>query len=487
MKMTLSMSLPKADAYLLPIGPGMCRNISLGKELDEAVDLALNRGLLAQRRGGLWTLTMPYRGTIVSIVCVRMDPDSTPRQQLLDAAPAFRRCKELKAQNLAVCLDNLSELDLSILFRLPLLVDYVYDRFKTSPTPPQFQQVTFVTRCSGLEMLLSEGIVCAEATLTARELCNQPASVQTPESLGMEAERLGREYGFETQLLSRQEITDLGMESYLAVARGAHNAPPVLIVMRWNGRPDGPVLGLIGKGVVYDSGGYSLKSGASMKTMFDDMGGAAAVIGAMCAAARQNLPIRVVGVIAACENRISNDAYAPGDVIGSMCGKHIEVLNTDAEGRLTLADAITYAIRKEGCSKLLDIATLTGAAKGAVGRHTAAVMASDEVLWSCLSRASSQSAEKIWRLDTDEELMSVLSSTVADLKNSNPGNTYGGGTIVAGLFIREFTEHLPWIHVDMAPVNYRADGESFCAKGATGYGAALLYYFMKNLCEEEPS
>lgn len=271
------------------------------------------------------------------------------------------------------------------------------------------------------------------------------------------------------------------MESFLAVARGAKNTPPVLIVMRYLQGGDAPIIGYVGKGIVYDSGGYSLKSNANMKNMFDDMGGAAAVIGAMSAIANQKLPVNVVGVIAACENKLSYDSYTPGDIIGSMAGKSIEVTNTDAEGRLTLADAITYAIRKERCDILVDIATLTGAAKAAVGKYSSAVITNDDVLYAALRHAAYCSSEKVWRLDADEEMRVCLNSSVADIKNASGATTDGGGCILAGLFLQEFTEKKPWLHIDMAGVNFRAEPPAFSASGATGYGAALLFYLAREL------
>ena len=193
--------------------------------------------------------------------------------------------------------------------------------------------------------------------------------------------------------------------------------------------------------------------------------------------------MNVIAVVAACENRVSGDAYVPGDILFSMNGKTIEMLNADAEGRLTLADAITYAIRKEGAGAIIDIATLTGAAKGAVGGRSAAVLSNDDELYEEVLEASRISCEKIWRLPADKELFPVLQSEVADIKNSNPGNTMGGGTIVAGLFLQEFVESHPWVHVDMAPVNWAADGNAYCIHGATGYGVSLLYETVKIIAE----
>ena len=211
--------------------------------------------------------------------------------------------------------------------------------------------------------------------------------------------------------------------------------------MRYLNGGDSPRIGLVGKGIVYDSGGYSIKTTPGMKNMFDDMGGAAAVIGAMTAVADQKLKANVIGVIAACENKIAADAYVPGDIIGSMSGKTIEVISADAEGRLTLADAVTYIQRKESCRFVADIATLTGSAKTAVGKYSAAVLTNNEELYTSAREASRLSAEKIWLLDNDREMLPCIKTPVADLKNAGNATMDGGGCMLGGMFVGEFIEN----------------------------------------------
>ena len=213
--------------------------------------------------------------------------------------------------------------------------------------------------------------------------------------------------------------------------------------------------------------------------MHGDMGGAAAVIGAIRAIALEKLPVNVIAVVAACKNMISGDAYVPGDILFSMNGKKIEMLNSDAEGRLTLADALTYAIRKENAGSIIDIATLTGAAQGAVGVRSSAVFSNDEELYAEVEEASERACEKIWRLPLDKELFPVIESEVADIQNSAQGSTMGGGAIVAGLFLQEFVEDHSWVHVDIAPVSWESKDIDYSIKGATGYGVSLLYETVK--------
>lgn len=485
MKQTICRAFPAADAYIVPCMTPPARTVSLGEALDAAIDVAIAARFDAST-GAMTELTLPVDGRLATVILFGLgEALPTPRKLYVSLAKAFRRCKELGARSLAFALDNAPALrDDADLFetvcRLPELVNYTNVGLKTNPSPKAFEEVSFVTAADGLEARMLAAADCARGTVYARLLTNEPASVQTPESLGEHARRLGSEYGFDVEILHQPEIEEIGMKCFLSVARAARNTPPVVIVMRHMHGGDAPTVAFIGKGIVYDSGGYCLKSNANMKNMFDDMAGAGAVIGAMTAIAKQNLPVNVIGVIAACENRISFDAYGPGDVIGSMSGKTIEVGNTDAEGRLTLADAVTFAIQKEKCDVIVDIASLTGAAKGAVGKYSSAVMCSDDALFDAAKAAAFQSCEKIWRLDTDCEMAASLDSAVADIRNV-AGPEDGGGCIVAGLFIQAFTEKKPWLHIDMAGVNYRAEAPAFSSKGATGYGAALLFYLARNL------
>jgi len=268
------------------------------------------------------------------------------------------------------------------------------------------------------------------------------------------------------------------MEAFLSVAKGSENGPR-LIVMRYFGDESkkDDVLGLVGKGLTYDSGGYSIKPTSSMDTMKSDMGGASSVIGAISAIAKKKLKINVVGVIAACENMISGAAYKPGDIIGSMAGKYIEVLNTDAEGRLTLIDAVHYIIEKEKVNKVIDVATLTGAALVALGLTTTAVVSNNDEFYKKLENASFKADEKVWRLPAFEEYKKLIKSDIADLKNI--GGRYAG-TITAGLFIGEFVQNKPWLHLDIAGTAWSEKEAGYYSKGGTGVGVRTLYYLAKN-------
>lgn len=327
------------------------------------------------------------------------------------------------------------------------------------------------------EAVVEEAVMLSEGTIIARDLVNEPANIMIPSLLADEAVRLGKEFGFEVEVKGLKEIEELGMEAFLNVAKGSINEPK-LIVMRHFGEPDNrdKRLALVGKGLTFDTGGYSLKPSTSMDTMKSDMGGAAAVIGAMCLIAQKNVKKNVVAVVAACENAISGGSYKPGDIIGSMGGKNIEVLNTDAEGRLTLVDAVTYAIRKEGASEVVDIATLTGAALVALGTTATGVVTNNDEFYNDLEKASSLTGEKVWKLPAFEEYKKLIKSDIADLKNVGGRHA---GTITAGLFIGEFVEGKPWLHLDIAGTAWLGSAVDYCPKGATGEGARILYELAK--------
>ncbi|MGL4875060.1 MAG: leucyl aminopeptidase, partial [Clostridium sp.] len=288
----------------------------------------------------------------------------------------------------------------------------------------------------------------------------------------------GKDYGFEVEVFEKDKIEEFGMEAFLAVAKGSKKKPR-LIVMRYFGDANNreKTIGLVGKGLTFDTGGYSLKPSASMDTMKSDMGGAAAVAGAMALIAKRKLKVNVISVIAACENAISGNAYKPGDIIGSMKGTTIEVLNTDAEGRLTLVDAVTYIQEKENVKEVIDLATLTGAALVALGDTTSAILSNNDEFFKELEEASLRTGEKLWRLPTFDEYRELIKSDIADLKNI--GGRYAG-TITAGLFIEKFiNEGNSWIHMDIAGTAWTDSPKPYKAKGGTGIPVNTLYEMVK--------
>jgi len=322
---------------------------------------------------------------------------------------------------------------------------------------------------------LKLGQSLGEATNLARDLVNEPANVMTPERLAQEAQAAGEKYGFAVEVLEEEAVEELGMEAYLAVAKASANRPR-LIIMRHLGDPANPdqVLGLVGKGMTFDSGGLSLKQAKGMEAMKFDMAGAAAVIGAMSALAREQVRLNVVAVVAACENLISSRGYRPGDIIGSMAGKTILVESTDAEGRLTLADAVHYIITKENASVVVDVATLTGAVIVALGNLTTGVLTNDDSLYQRLQQAAEKSGERIWQLPGFPEYKEQNKTPYADLRNVGGREA---GTITAGLFVAEFVQDRPWLHLDIAGTAFSEKDGAYMVQGATGVGVRLLYHF----------
>ena len=326
---------------------------------------------------------------------------------------------------------------------------------------------------------LQETLHVVEGVQLARDLVNEPSNIIYPESLAKQVEEIGKDAGFEVEVLEEEAIKALGMKAFLAVGSSSENKPR-LIVMRYMGEPESQeILGLIGKGITYDTGGYSLKPTDSMKTMHSDMGGAGAVIGAMSAIAKNKVKKNIVGVVAACENAISGGSYKPGDIIGSMDGKTIEILNTDAEGRLTLADAVTYSIEKEKVTEIIDVATLTGAALVALGTTTTAVVTNDAGFYERLQEAAQKTGENFWELPNHKDYHKLIKSEIADLKNVGGRNA---GTITAGLFIGEFVKDLPWLHLDIAGTAWVDSTEGYLIKGATGVPVRTLYALVEAPC-----
>jgi leucyl aminopeptidase len=358
---------------------------------------------------------------------------------------------------------------------------YKFDRLLSKKSESNLKDVYILDNSDeDLELGINEGLAIAKAVNFARDLVNEPANVLTPTELARRTYDTGIAHGLHVEIHNKEYIMANKMDAFWSVAKGATEEPK-LIIMRYEGNPDSDrIFGLVGKGLTYDSGGYCIKTADGMVTMKADMGGSAAVIGAMLAISQLKPRINVTAVVAACENMISGDAYRTGDIIGSMAGKTIEVLNTDAEGRLTLVDAIHYIIEKEKVFGLLDIATLTGAQVVCLGTTASAVVTNDEALLEALEAASEHTGEKIWQLPNFEEYKELLKSEIADLKNVGGREA---GTITAGMFIEEFVQGKPWLHVDMAGLALARKAVDYTPSGATGWGVRLITSLIENLEE----
>ncbi|MBU5592117.1 leucyl aminopeptidase [Clostridium sp. MSJ-4] len=406
-------------------------------------------------------------------------------------AKALKKVKELKLNNVLVKMFESNEVCIKrrvkAIYEGMILANYKFDKYLSEKKESSIKEV-FIKGIKEedkvkAEEALGEAKVLASAVIEARELVNEPANFLDPKELAKRAKNIGKEYGFQVEVHEKDKIEELGMHSFMEVAKGS-SRDPRLIVMRYFGDEANKedILGLVGKGLTYDSGGYSIKPTDGMVTMKSDMGGAAAVIGAMASIAKMKLKINVVAVVAACENMISGKAYKPGDIISSMAGKTIEVLNTDAEGRLTLIDAVHYAIEKEKASKVVDVATLTGAVLVALGNTTTGVVTNNNDFYKELEKASELSGEKVWQLPAFDEYKKLIKSDIADLKNIGGRNA---GTITAGLFIGEFVQNKPWLHLDIAGTAWSESEKEYLSKGGTGAGVRILYYLAKEKsCKE---
>jgi len=321
-----------------------------------------------------------------------------------------------------------------------------------------------------------QGQIVGEATTYVRDLCNHPSNVVTPTYIANEAKKVARERGVRCTVLDRPQMERLGMGAILGVAQGSHE-PPKFVILEYRGGPRGerPVV-LVGKTITFDSGGISLKPADNMEQMKADMTGGAAVLAAVRAAARLRLRLNLVAVIPATENMPGGHAIKPGDVLRSLSGKTIEVINTDAEGRLILADGLTYAQRFKPAA-LVDIATLTGACVVALGNHAIGVLGNNEPLIGELKDAGERCGERVWQLPLWEEYYEQIKSDVADVKNTG-GRP--GGTITAAAFLSKFAGDAVWAHLDIASTDWSERERAYIPKGATGVGARLLIQFLCN-------
>jgi leucyl aminopeptidase len=353
------------------------------------------------------------------------------------------------------------------------------DTYKSDRKDQQIDSLTVVA--SGdqtrLQSALDEGRIIGESQNFTRELVNEPSNHMTPTILADRAKKMAQEVGLKCEVYGADKIKELKMGAFWGVSQGS-DEPPALIVLRYEpaGAPPSPVLGLVGKGITFDTGGISIKPADGMEKMKYDMAGGAAMIGAMRAIALLKPKGKVISVICASENMPSGKAQKPGDIQIAMSGKSIEIINTDAEGRLVLADGLHYA-KQLGCTHLIDAATLTGAVVVALGYVNAGVFANDDPMYDRFTRALVGAGEKFWRLPLDEEYREVIKSNIADIVNS--GGRYGGA-VNAAMFLKEFAEETPWLHLDIAGTAWMEENKPWIAKGPTGIAVRSLVEFARN-------
>jgi len=401
---------------------------------------------------------------------------------------AGRKVRELKVKSLSVqAFDSgfggvrLSESSQAMVEGI-LLSLYRLDRYKTEheDEPVALDRITlWKEKRKGMGEVkrgTADGEISAWATNLARDLANRPGNYLTPTRLAEEATKLARENKLKCTVLSEPELKKLKMNTFLAVAAGSKEPPKLIVLEYVPARKRANTVALVGKGITFDAGGLSLKSTENMLEMKTDMTGGAVVLATLVACAKMKLPLHVIGVIPATENLPSGTALKVGDIITSHSGKTIEVLNTDAEGRLILADGLSYA-RSFKPDAIVDVATLTGTIKLALGTFCAGLFGNHSGMKTQMLKAGELSGERVWEMPLWDDYRPLLKSDLADMKN------VGGrpaGSIVAAKFLETFVGDLPWIHLDIAGVDVNEKDDSYHSKGATGFGARLLLQFLKD-------
>jgi len=352
------------------------------------------------------------------------------------------------------------------------------DTYKSDRKDQMIDQLTIVA--SGdqgrLQAAVDEARIIGESQNLTRTLVNEPSNRMTPTVLADHAKKMAQEVGLKCEVYGADKIKELKMGAFWSVAQGS-DEPPALIILKYEpaGAPEKPVLGLVGKGITFDTGGISIKPADGMEKMKYDMAGGAAMIGAMRAIALLKPKVKVTAIVCATENMPSGKAQKPGDVQIAMSGKSIEIINTDAEGRLVLADGLYYA-RQLGCTHLVDAATLTGAVVVALGYVNAGIFANNDELYDRFRKAEDQAGEKFWRMPLDDEYKEVIKSSIADIVNS--GGRWGGA-VTAAMFLKEFAEDTPWLHLDIAGTAWTEDAKPWIAKGPSGIAVRSLVEFVK--------
>lgn len=498
----------RADLLAVPLVAGAPTSRELG-ELDAATGGKLLREIRKRaadpsKQGavGLYQTHGELRADVIAVIGVgRVDAgrDLAPDVWRRFAGQAVEAARGVRAKTLAISVGSARAgaggfAALGAAVEGATLAAYQIDGFKSSRPGFRVERCTIVGAAASREATraVERATTIAAATCFARDLINGPAEQVTPDHLGRTAKRIAREGGLTAHVYGPEDMKRLKMGAILAVGRGSRNEPRLIeLIYHPPGRPRagtgaaGPVA-LIGKGITFDSGGLSLKPPGSMEIQKRDMAGGAAVLGAMQAIAALAPDIEVRGYVASAENMPDGRAYRPGDVLRTFTGKTVEVLNTDAEGRLVLADALGYAAaggfgRRVKPRWMVDLATLTGAVTTALGRSIAGLMGTDAELVRRLIEVGRDSGEPMWELPLVDEYVSGLDSPIADLKNTGDGTA---GTIYGGLFLREFAGGLPWAHLDIAAVAFADKPRPYVPRGAVGWGVRTLVGLVERAARE---
>ena len=366
------------------------------------------------------------------------------------------------------------------------LADPDYDTYKSDRKDNSLHSLTVLAhepekaKVAEIHSGFEQGLIVGAAQNFARDLVNEPGNVLTPTALGKRAAAMCAETGLVCEVYSTKKLQELKMGAFWAVSQGSAE-PPALIVMTYNPEAkqaqNAPVIGLVGKGITFDTGGISLKPGEGMEKMKYDMAGAAAMIGAMRAIAGLKPSVKVIGVVCSAENMPDGKAFKPGDVVTAMSGKTIEIINTDAEGRLVLADGLHYA-KTLGCTHLIDAATLTGACVVALGKENVGLFSNDDETAEQFQGVLQATGEKYWRLPCTDDYKEQIKSQIADIMNT--GATRWGGAITAALFLKEFAGETPWVHLDIAGLAWNDEPKPWIARGPSGVAVRSIVEWVRS-------
>jgi leucyl aminopeptidase len=489
----------EADALVVTVYEGEKANEGALKELDDraggVISELLGTDEMRGRQGDMVYIHHPGQIRARRLLLIgagkREDFSFDTVRKITGSAARFLRSKG--ARSMAVLRRSQLELERSAQAAVEgaLIGLFEPDMYKTEHKEErQIDDLILVAAAPASNDALARGVergrIIGEAVNLGRELSNEPSSTLTPTELAERARETAARYGLDIDILDEARMKELSMGALLGVARGS-DEPAKMIVLRYTpegAEPmgnDADVIAIVGKGITFDTGGISIKPAENMEKMKYDMSGAAAALAAMRAIAQLKPRVNVIGLMPATENMPSGRAYKPGDVLRAMSGKTIEVINTDAEGRLILADGITYA-RKLGATKIIDLATLTGACAIALGTINAAILGNDQQFIDEVRRAASEVGERLWQLPMDEEYRDMIKSDIADIKNS--AGRYAG-TITAAYFLREFADDVPWVHLDIAGTAWESERKSYMSKGPTGIGIRTLVNYVCNHAAKE--
>jgi len=491
-----SAALDKLSAGAL-ILPFFCKQglegelIEFDKKISGAIKQALKRGDFSGKFGTI-QLIHPLSGKSERIVLTGLGDKRKATREIIRQAvsAAINSLKTVQCADAAILvpeIDSIDGKDLGqIISETAILSAYEFSQYKKNDEKKKtvLKEICVLANKDNLGVIRSGGEIgekIAFAVCLARNLANEPANIVTPATLANEAVKMAKQNKIKHKILEQKDMKRLGMGAILGVAKGS-DEPAKFIILEYapkfkiqNSKFKIPTIVLVGKGITFDSGGISIKPSQSMDEMKYDMAGGATVIGAMQAAAQLKLPINLIGLIPSTENLPSGTAQRPGDIVRAMNGKTIEVLNTDAEGRMILADALVYA-KKYNPDAVIDFATLTGAIVVAIGEHASGLFSNNEKLEKNLKKAGEAAGERVWPMPMYDEYFEQIKGDLADIRNIGGKE---GGPITAAKFLEQFVDY-PWAHIDIAGTAWTAKPKPYRPKGATGVGVRLIIEFLRN-------